>query len=1001
MEGRTQESRSLTGATVIPGDGNPGQMGGGTYTGQSLDPTIQDYENIFGPASRDIKQDNQRHKRHTRWHLPDALKGPNPWITDRIDGLITDATNSPFTSLVLPYLYIENPDQQLEWGVWSFDEGLASRVPYESAARVLTQTKKSFKAYAVRHGLAITMEHNFMMSAKGRENFQNQLKQLVGSIQYSNDLDVHMALVTAPSYAKQWMEKYNSSDKTSQQICREYVDLFGMIQKNPNGLDILIEDAKAVLKVWGSQPPSFLMSNPKLFIQLTMNPEKTSYVTNGIDGVKRLRQGPDLASYRGLSIIHSRCFSMETGALPRDILRRRVRTAEYYRIPPMPTNQEWCVELYDESRDTFFTMTRRELDKHARLDRFNDNHYNELADVTLTLQEAVDAQMQNIGFGDAVDVVWPERHHWRCKLFKPRDVDINLGIPDNWDAIYNNITQMQNGAYANDFHYVHYRDIIDTLQIPYLRPNDTMAFHGPMPANATPLQAAAWLFSQTSMLDKTCRFLWKRIPINPTFVNDYVIPFLFPNPAPARASFAATRDNINPYTSVMVLGLFAVMTPDLDQKERVYDAFRQAGVHISSIRAAVVSFMRQCFKPNAYNNRIQMGRILENTLEQAFPRVRFEDKDALFNIWPQENDNGQSICFKANLNENVHTLSNKAIEEAYSQHRNVLTYNQVHRPTMEVICDNDEHVLGAFFFVMNQRFWTHLQNRAPNQMFPRSVPYTVIQDPLTTDSYEYVIIRPCIEHNMLGVIMGRGGVQELGATLWGQTELSCYDDSFHGVWGMSYKYHERAIVFNERNLIRLWDVCYDGYNGGKDDTVVDWTEEARNRSRPFHQAATDMSTAYRGDSMIVMKFKVDKNHPKYKSYWPSPMVFHDNYLNREPPKISPDPDSVYVLQDENMRVFNSEIYREQYRAYHERMPDFSYFHQVRKPPGNASIDMETYQNALAFQGTYRVKSIPTGAVLMETLGSGHHGPDYVGVATLRAGKGIKADSRAPQSMRIV
>jgi hypothetical protein len=50
---------------------------------------------------------------------------------------------------------------------------------------------------------------------------------------------------------------------------------------------------------------------------------------------------------------------------------------------------------------------------------------------------------------------------------------------------------------------------------------------------------------------------------------------------------------------------------------------------------------------------------------------------------------------------------------------------------------------------------------------------------------EYVIIRPAIEHNMLGVIMGRGGGDELGNTLWGQTELSCYDDSFHGVWGMS------------------------------------------------------------------------------------------------------------------------------------------------------------------------------------------------------------------------
>jgi hypothetical protein len=46
------------------------------------------------------------------------------------------------------------------------------------------------------------MEHNFMMSQKGRENFKNQVQQVVGSIQNTNDIDVQVALITAPSYAK-------------------------------------------------------------------------------------------------------------------------------------------------------------------------------------------------------------------------------------------------------------------------------------------------------------------------------------------------------------------------------------------------------------------------------------------------------------------------------------------------------------------------------------------------------------------------------------------------------------------------------------------------------------------------------------------------------------------------------------------------------------------------------------------------------------------------------
>ena len=59
-----------------------------------------------------------------------------------------------------------------------------------------------------------------------------------------------------------------------------------------------------------------------------MIPEKTNYLTNGPDGLKRLAAGPELSSYRGLSIIPTRKFSMDAGTAPRDLLRRRVRVAE-------------------------------------------------------------------------------------------------------------------------------------------------------------------------------------------------------------------------------------------------------------------------------------------------------------------------------------------------------------------------------------------------------------------------------------------------------------------------------------------------------------------------------------------------------------------------------------------------------------------------------------------------------------------------------------------------
>tara|TARA_B100001540_G_scaffold303662_1_gene312517 strand:- start:3779 stop:4072 length:294 start_codon:yes stop_codon:yes gene_type:complete len=60
--------------------------------------------------------------------------------------------------------------------------------------------------------------------------------RLVGSIQLTNDLDVHVALLQAPSYQKQMDEKYFDQQRTTAQVCRQYVDLFGIMQKVPNAL---------------------------------------------------------------------------------------------------------------------------------------------------------------------------------------------------------------------------------------------------------------------------------------------------------------------------------------------------------------------------------------------------------------------------------------------------------------------------------------------------------------------------------------------------------------------------------------------------------------------------------------------------------------------------------------------------------------------------------------------------------------------------------------------
>ena len=76
------------------------------------------------------------------------------------------------------------------------------------------------------------------------------------------------------------------------------------------------QDAKQLLRGWGGAEPNFLLINSRLTFQLQMSPERTQYSTQGSDGKRRLEEGPNLQSYRGIRIIHSHQFPMQVSQKP-------------------------------------------------------------------------------------------------------------------------------------------------------------------------------------------------------------------------------------------------------------------------------------------------------------------------------------------------------------------------------------------------------------------------------------------------------------------------------------------------------------------------------------------------------------------------------------------------------------------------------------------------------------------------------------------------------------
>ena len=154
----------------------------------------------------------------------------------------------------------------------------------------------------------------------------------------------------------------------------------------------------------------------------------------------------------------------------------------------------------------------------------------------------------------------------------------------------------------------------------------------------------------------------------------------------------------------------------------------------------------------------------------------------------------------------------------------------------------------------------------------------------------------------------------------------------------------------------------------------------------------------------------------------------DAGYSKQQSTIPLDAENAFYIKQEPCRIFNRPAYVDRYKEYYNVMPDFSKLHNT-KAAGNASEENETQISALAFQvlnffpnfsmeifsmefsathcsilllslhiqGTMKIFE-KDGRCINEVTGSGHHGKDYVGVASVRAGKGMAMGSMIETSM---
>jgi hypothetical protein len=198
------------------------------------------------------------------------------------------------------------------------------------------------------------------------------------------------------------------------------------------------------------------------------------------------------------------------------------------------------------------------------------------------------------------------------------------------------------------------------------------------------------------------------------------------------------------------------------------------------------------------------------------------------------------------------------------------------------------------------------------------------------------------------------------------------------------------MVLNEKNLMRTWDVAFNGYNGGCDDTFCNWKAD----STDFRDATNELDKPYDGPSIICMIM------PHGESSVPNPILL-SHAEDRNEDAVPIDPENINSIFDVRMKIFNQPGWKKRYQKYanHSNFPDFSTLHATRKTAGANSNDSVTEATSVAFQGTISIDTDGKGN-WQHTRGAGHLGESYVGVASVREGKGFKQDG-PPAYQRLV
>jgi hypothetical protein len=310
----------------------------------------------FGPTN--VPMTTNAHERYSaqNYDLPEAYRGKNIYLRDTLNDLITGEGRTAFyTQTLLPW---EQTDQiSFAWNEFHFNEQLAGRVPHEGVSRLVTSSKRSRHDKSVRRGLAMVLEHGFMGTADGMEMYRRNMIGIAQSVQETANHDVMSAVLSSESYDRQWEAQHGVVKAGIERLVQDEVYRFGAVQKQENGLDLLVEDTKKRMGRYGVQPDTLIIP-PKMSVYMAMvRPEKAHYYMGGQIATQSLRAGGNVTTFRNLAVFETRSFDVYNGEPPIDLTLRDRMIGEYYYL----SADHDSIEIYNEDSDEWQSYSKETL----------------------------------------------------------------------------------------------------------------------------------------------------------------------------------------------------------------------------------------------------------------------------------------------------------------------------------------------------------------------------------------------------------------------------------------------------------------------------------------------------------------------------------------------------------------------------------------------------------------------------------------------------------------